>query len=164
METNFLQTLEENKNQIFRICKIYAISPIEPQDLFQEVAFQFWRSLPNFKGKSNINTWIYRIAINVCYSSKNKLEKKNKQTIQLDSIQFLDTKNDSEELEQEKYIALKECIALLKDIDKTIVVLYLEELPYKEIAEITGLTENNIAVKIKRIKKILLKCITPKIK
>ena len=77
-QSNFEHLLETNKETIYRICRIYAVSPIEPQDLFQEVVYQIWRSLGSFKGKSSINTWIYRIALNVCMRSKLKLEKSEK--------------------------------------------------------------------------------------
>ncbi|HKJ81129.1 MAG TPA: sigma-70 family RNA polymerase sigma factor [Ignavibacteriaceae bacterium] len=163
-EQTFTEILEENKHKIYRICKVYAVSPIEPQDLFQDVVIQVWKSLPSFKGKSSISTWVYKIAINVCYSSKIRLEKKNGNPVSLDSIKFLPAENTPDKEHEEKYSALKECISSLNEVDKSIVVLSLEELPYKEIAVITGLTENHIAVKMKRIKKLLLKCITKKLK
>jgi len=163
-EQNFIQILERNKDKIYRICKIYAVSPIEPQDLFQEVVFQIWKSLPTFKGKSNINTWIYKITLNVCYSSKKKLEKDNSKTVQLESIEFKLSDINSDKNQPERYKALRQCISSLKESHQSLIILYLEELPYKEIAKVTGLTENNIAVKMKRIRKILLNCITPKLK
>ena len=61
LEQAFGQIIEDNKDKIYRICKIYSVSPLEPQDLFQEVVIQIWKSLSTFKGKSNINTWIYKI-------------------------------------------------------------------------------------------------------
>jgi RNA polymerase sigma factor (sigma-70 family) len=163
-EQNFIKIIEENKDKIYRICKIYAVTPIEPQDLFQEVVIQVWKSLSAFKGKSSISTWVYKIALNVCYSSKIRLEKKNNNTVRLESIQFVPAENTPDKNQQEKYQALQDCISSLNKIDKSIVILYLEELPYKEITAITGLTENYIAVKMKRIRKKLLKCITHKLK
>ena len=163
-ELNFIQILDENKDKIFRICKIYAVSPIEPQDLFQEVVIQIWNSLSTFKGKSSINTWIYKIALNVCYSSKMKLEKRNNNIVRLESIHFAPSEDILDKSKKEKYQALQDCISFLDEKDKAIIILYLEDLPYKEIAAITGLTENHIAVKMKRIRKSLLKCITKKLK
>ena len=159
----FNQILEDNKNTIYRICRIYAASPIEPQDLFQEVIIHIWKSYSTFKGKSNVNTWIYKIALNVCSRSKMKLDRSNNKLVQFESIQFLLTENIPENNKQEKYRALHDCISTLNESDKAIVILYLDELPYKEIAAITGLTENHIAVKMKRIRKQLFNCITPKI-
>jgi len=160
---SFEQIIEENKEKIYRICKIYAVSPIEPQDLFQEVLFAIWKSISTFKGNSNINTWIYRITLNVCLRSKQKLKKKNFKTVHLESIQFVPVDMPLDRTQQEKHKALTSCISSLNENDKSIIILYLEALKYKEIAEITGMTENHIAVKMKRIKKTLLNCITNKL-
>ncbi len=159
----FEQLLKENTHKIYRICRIYATAPIEPQDLFQEVIFQIWKSLPNFKGNSSIDTWVYRIALNVCLRSKMKLDKSNQKTARLDAIHFTPVTDTVNPFEAEKFTYLKECIATLNESDTSIIVLYLDELSYKEIAEITGLSENHIAVKMKRIRKKLFECMTPKI-
>ena len=159
----FNQILEDNKTSIYRICRIYAVSPVEPQDLFY-VIFQIWRSYSTFKGKYNISTWIYKIALNVCNRSKMQFESLNNKTTRLESIQFKLSETISDEIEDKKFKALGECISLLNAVDGSIVILHLDELPYKEIAEITDLTENHVAVKMKRIKKILLECISPKLK
>jgi len=160
MTGTFNQILENNKERIYRICKIYAVSPLEPQDLFQEVIFAIWKSLSTFKGNSSIDTWIYRITLNVCLRSKQNFEKIYNKTLQLESIQFIPVEITIQNNQQEKYNALTSCISKLDNENKSIIILYLEELKYKEIAEITGLTENHIAVKMKRIKNILLDCIT----
>jgi RNA polymerase sigma-70 factor (ECF subfamily) len=162
-EDTFDQLLKENKHKIYRICRIYAAAPIEPQDLFQEVVFQIWNSLPNFKEKSSIDTWVYRIALNVCLRSKMKLDKSNQKTTRFDAIHFTPVTEAVEPFEEEKFKYLKECIKTLNESDTSIIVLYLDELSYKEISEITGLSENHIAVKMKRIRKRLFDCITPKI-
>lgn len=164
VEQTFEQILEDNKDKIYRICRIYAVSPIEPQDLFQEVVYQIWKSFSTFKAKSGISTWIYKIALNVCHRSKMKLKKNNDKTVRLESIQFVPAESTPDISQQEKYQALHDCISSLNEIDQSIVILYLEELPYKEIATITGLTENHVAVKMKRIKKMLFGCITSKLK
>jgi len=164
LDINFEQLLEENKNKIFRICRIYATPPIEPQDLFQEVIFQIWKSLDNFKGKSSIGTWVYKITINVCLRSKSKLDKDNNKTDRFESIHFTPIESEVDVSEQEKFRYLKQCIATLNEVDTSLIVLYLDDLSYKEIAVITGLSENHIAVKMKRIRKKLFECIAPKIK
>lgn len=164
MEVKFDQLLEENKHKIFRICKIYAVAPIEPQDLFQEVVFQIWKSLENFKGKSSIDTWVYKVAINVCLRSKMKLDKSNNKTESFESIHFVPVENEVNTSEVEKFEFLKQCIASLNESDTSLIVLYLDDLSYKEISLVTGLSENHIAVKMKRIRKKLFECISPKIK
>ena len=164
LKINFEEILVENKHKIFRICKIYATSPIEPQDLFQEVVFQIWKSLDSFKGKSSIDTWVYKITINVCLRSKMRLEKNNGKTDRFESIHFTPIANEIDVHEQEKFRFLKQCIGSLNESDTSLIVLYLDDLSYKKIALITGLTENHIAVKMKRIRKKLFECIEPKIK
>jgi len=160
----FKEILEKNKYKIYRICNIYAVAPIEPQDLFQEVIFQIWKSLDKFKGKSSIDTWVYKIAINVCLRSKMKFDKSNNKTDRFESIHFTPIEKEIGAFEQEKFTYLKECISTLNGTDTSLIVLYLDDLSYKEIAVITGLSENHIAVKMKRIRKKLFECITPKIK
>jgi RNA polymerase sigma-70 factor (ECF subfamily) len=159
---NFDHILKENKHKIYRICRIYAVNPVEPEDLFQEVIFQIWKSLPSFKGNSSIDTWVYRIALNVCLRSKIKLDKSNQKITSYDAIYFTPITETVDEVEEEKFQYLKECIATLNESDTSIIVLYLDELSYKQIAEITGLSENHIAVKMKRIRKKLFECMTPK--
>ncbi|WP_167612431.1 sigma-70 family RNA polymerase sigma factor [Maribellus sediminis] len=159
----FEQIIEFNKNRIYRICKIYSLHPLEPQDLFQDVVSEIWKSFSTFNGKSNINTWIYKITLNVCLRSKQKSVTENKKFVRLESIEFIPVEVPQDKSQQEKYKALASCISLLEENNKSIIILYLEGLPYKDIAVITGLTENHIAVKMKRIRKILLNCITNKL-
>lgn len=159
----FEEILERNKHKIFRICNIYAVPPIEPQDLFQEVIFQIWKSLDSFNSNSSIDTWVYRICINVCLRSKMKLDKSYSNTERLESIHFTPIDKETDTFEQEKLKYLKECISSLNETDTSLIVLFLDDLSYKEIATITGLSENHIAVKMKRIRRKLFECITPKI-
>ena len=137
MTETYEQLLENNKEKIYRICKIYAVAPLEPQDLFQEVILAIWKSLPTFKGNSSIDTWIYRITLNICLRSKQKLDKSYKKTLQLESIHFIPIQNPIENNQDEKYKALTSCISKLNNENKAIIILYLEELKYKKIAEIT---------------------------
>ena len=161
--STFEQTLEFNKDKIYRICTIYSKHPLEPQDLFQDVVYEIWKSFPGFKGKSNINTWIYKITLNVCLRSQQKSAKENNKLVRLESIKFVPVEVPQNESQQERYKALTSCISSLEESSKSIIILYLEELPYKEIAVITGLTENHVAVKMKRIKKLLLNCMANKL-
>ena len=164
VKPTFERVLEDNKVRIYRICRIYAVSPIEPEDLFQEVTFHIWQAFSTFEGRSSISTWIYRIALNVCINSKNKLKNINEIMMRLGAIQFEPAASIPDIVEQEKYKALHDCIHALNKVDQSIVILSLDELSYKEIAKITGLTENHIAVKMKRTRKTLLGCISSKLK
>ncbi len=159
----FQQVVEDNKHSILRICTMYAVAPLEPEDLFQDVLFQIWQSLNKFQGKSALSTWVYRITLNVCMKAKLKLEKTNNRTTPFDSISFMQASETNEVVENEKLEFLKHCIAALEESDKSIIVLFLEDLSYRDIAQTTGISENHVAVKMKRIRKKLLGCITPKL-
>jgi RNA polymerase sigma-70 factor (ECF subfamily) len=92
-----------------------------------------------------------------------KFDKRNSKTDRFESIHFIPVEKEIDTSEQEKFKYLKECISTLNETDTSLIVLYLDDLSYREIAEITGLSENHIAVKMKRIRKKLFECITPKI-
>ncbi len=160
MAISFEQIVEDNKGRILRICKIYAVSPNEPEDLFQDVIYQVWRSLDKFQGHSSVSTWVYRIALNVCIRSKMK-HPGDAQKVSLNSVDFSIVDDSNAEV-GEKYLQLKQCISTLNDADQSMVILYLEELPYSEIASVLGITENHVAVKMKRIRKKLFDCMTQK--
>jgi RNA polymerase sigma-70 factor (ECF subfamily) len=160
LETVFLKTVEVNKDRIFRICRSYSVDSDDAKDLFQEVLLNLWKSLPSFKYQSNINTWVYRITINVCLRAKQFTDKKQKQFVRLESINFAIIEDTIDPSENEKlFQKLSECIKKLEGIDKSIILLHLEDIPYKEIANVFGLSENHVAVKIKRIKSKLLTCL-----
>lgn len=160
----FENIIETNKTSIYKICNVYAVSPISPEDLFQEVVYQIWKSFATYNRQAKISTWIYRIALNVCMRYKLKLDKHNSNTSRLSGINIIPAPATTNESQQSKFVALKECMQILKEGDRSILVLYLEGLAYKEMSEITGLTENHVAVKMKRIRKSLFECISPKLK
>lgn len=152
----FLELVENNKNRINRICSVYAKNKEDQKDLIQDVLLNVWKALPKFENRAAINTWLYRITLNVCLRSKYELNRKNK--TQLDSISY---KIASESPQDPRFEQLYFCIGQLPNTDKSIIILFLEDLPYKQIAAIIGISENLVAVKIKRIKNKLLKCLTP---
>jgi RNA polymerase sigma-70 factor (ECF subfamily) len=159
-ETKFLSALEENQDKLLRICSIYSKDDEDTKDLFQEVLVHVWRSMTTFKGDSSIGTWIFRIALNICLRFKSKHTKNQSRLIRLDSITIANFgSEENNEEENEKLKALRKCVKKLNEGDKAIVALYLEGLAYREISSILGLSENHIAVKVKRIKSKLFNCI-----
>ena len=159
-ETIFLNALELNQEKLFRICSIYSKDDDDAKDLFQEVLVNVWRSMSTFKGNSAIGTWMFRVALNVCLRFKSKHTKNQNRFIKLDSITITNFgAEENNEVENEKLDSLRICVKELNEGDKAIVALYLEGIAYKEISSILGLSENHIAVKVKRIKAKLLNCI-----
>ncbi len=163
----FEEVITANKSSIYRICRIYAVNPVEPSDLFQEVVFHIWKSFDSYHGDAHISTWIYRIALNVCLRYKLKLDKHNLKISSLSAIKIgsdVDELKKGDEMQEARFEALQTCIQTLKESDRSIIILHLEGFAYKEISEVIGISENYIAVKMKRIKKLLLNCLTPKLK
>tara|TARA_R110002033_G_scaffold121004_1_gene164078 strand:+ start:149 stop:655 length:507 start_codon:yes stop_codon:yes gene_type:complete len=160
LENTFLEALEQNEQKVLRICSVYAKDAEDTKDLFQEVLIQIWQAMPNFKSNSSLSTWIFRITLNVCLRFRSKAIKKQKIFLQMKGNTMANLTSEKEYMEQnEQLVQLRNCIKALNEADKAVITLYLEELPYKEISNILGLTENTVAVKVKRIKKKLLNCI-----
>jgi len=161
-DTLFKQVLEENKDRIYRICCAYERNAIDRDDLYQEIIINIWKNLDKFEGRSLVSTWIYRIAVNTSLMHIKKESRRNNSNTGLDenSLNIAEPPNDDmeEKIETGKKIdMLNECINELGTLDRLIISMVLEDLSYKEIAEVTGLTVNNTGVRINRIKKELLK-------
>jgi RNA polymerase sigma factor (sigma-70 family) len=161
LRTIFQDILDNNKYRILRICRAYANGSEDQKDLFQDVLLNIWKSLPTFRGESNIKTWVFRICMNVCMQHSLKLKKNTGKNFPVEGLEIFDQDHDIDRnLENaEQTRKLYACIAKLNDIDKSIVLLFLEDLPYRIIAGVTGITENNIAVRVSRIKNKLFNCL-----
>jgi len=138
---------------IIKICRAYTDNEEDFQDYYQEVCLQLWKSRENFKGDSKWSTWVYRISLNVSLSLLKKDKKVHKNSVELPNLDngVQDSNPFNDESLKLLYIAIKK----LSELDRAIILLYLEENSYQEIAEIMGLLPNNIGVKITRIKKKL---------
>lgn len=151
MEQLFVQTINTHQGILHKVCRIYGHTQHDRDDLFQEIVLQLWKAFPSFRNEAKITTWMYRIALNTAISGlrKKKIETTNLEKI---TIQLEDKAPDNidEDLKQ-----LYRAVEQLSDVEKSIVLLYLEDKPYEEIAEITGITANYVAVKMSRIKEKL---------
>lgn len=159
---DFIKLFEQHKDRLLRICRVYSQNSEDQKDLFQEVVFNIWKSWDSFQEQSSIYTWLYRITLNVCMRKYYQHQRDRHQKTTLDGIYFhpIEKGDGHDSLEtKEEYEQLYGCIANLKQTDKSIITLYLEELPYKEIASIIGISENYVAKKVKRIKHELYKCL-----
>ena len=145
---------------IIKICRAYSNSQEDYEDYYQEVCLQIWKSRENFKNKSEWSTWIYRISLNVCLSLLRK-QKKHDDTYSPEQS-YNQLSNQSDLTEESKDYSddisrLYEEIKKLSEIDRAIILLYLEKKTYKEISQIIGINTNSIGVKIIRIKKQIKK-------
>jgi len=154
---NFLVIVENNKGILFKVANSYCRNTEDRKDLVQEIILQLWKSFDNYNEKFKISTWIYRISLNVAISfyRKENSRKRISNPITTDIFDFSD-KEISDEKETNLGI-LHHIISELNDLNKALMLLYLEEKSYKEISEIIGITETNVATKIGRIKSILKK-------
>jgi RNA polymerase sigma factor (sigma-70 family) len=148
----FLRLLEEHKLIIYKICNSYCKNISDRDDLAQEISYQLWRSYDNFNGTVKFSTWMYRVALNVAITFYRKTTSTGN-IIQLaePANEPEDKKEDNTELEKNINV-LQQFINELKELDKALMILYLEEKKYVEIAEILGITETNVATRISRIK------------
>jgi len=150
----FLSVIESNKGIIYKVANSYCNVVEERKDLVQEIIVQLWKSFEQYDDRYQYSTWIYRIALNVSISFYRKETRRKKVSTPL-SNEILKVADDINEAD-ENMILLQQFISELKELDKALVILYLEEKSHREIAEIVGISETNVATKIGRIK-ILLK-------
>lgn len=156
-ETYFEQIYLELKGKIYRLCLGFMGNKEDADDLFQEILIKIWKGLDSFKQESSINTWVYRIATNTALQSIHKINKsKFKQTSLLPYNLKMEVTPIDESDRQIQIRKLYRVISTLKEIDRIIISLLLEENSYKEIAEITGIKVSNVGVRINRIKKKLI--------
>jgi RNA polymerase sigma-70 factor (ECF subfamily) len=153
LEKRFIEEVKRNERVIYKVCSFYASDDDPLSDLYQDVVCNLWIAFPKFRGESAISTWIYRIALNTCISGLRK-KKRAIQSTALDQLQdtFLQPEDWTEELKE-----LYRLIRQLGNLERAIILLYLEEKSYQEIADITGLSLSNVAVRLKRIREKLVK-------
>ncbi len=157
-EPYFEQVYEENYTKVTRLCMGYVSGDHElANDLTQEVFIKVWENLKSFKRESNISTWIYRIAVNTCLMNlrKKKSNHVRKAMESEESSENIDSSKEKERQYQEMY----RCIGILSVTNKAIIMMELEGLDQKEIAEIMGLKHEAVRTRIHRIKKQLSKCV-----
>ena len=153
-ENDFLELLAKEQNIIHKICRIYAYDEVTQKDLFQEISIQLWKSYPSFQGKSKFTTWMYRVGLNTAIT----LYRKNKRVIRGEDYSVLSELKADEEYDNTKDLQINwlyEKIEYFTEIEKALILLYLEDKKYTEIAETLGISEVNARVKISRLKRKL---------
>lgn len=145
-----MNMIRENERVIYKVASFYVGDDQPLSDLYQEVVINLWKAYPNFRGESKPSTWMYRIALNTCVTFFRR--SKNKPSAIDITVDVPDVEDNSEDIKE-----LYRLINKLGKIERALVLLYLDEKPYKEIAEITGLSATNVATKLARIKEKLKK-------
>ncbi|MEG0889459.1 MAG: sigma-70 family RNA polymerase sigma factor [Bacteroides sp.] len=154
IEQEFLSVIREYERVIYKVCYLYTTKNAPLGDLYQEVVLNIWKAYPKFRKECKVSTWIYRIALNTCISFIRK-EKNIPELVTL--TREADWMAEDSDPLTEMLRELYRLINHLGQLDKSIILLYLEEKSYEEIGEITGLTVTNVATKLSRIKDKLKK-------
>lgn len=157
-EKTFVNLINQHQALIHKVCMMYEMDYEARNDLFQEIVLQLWKAFPTFRGEAKITTWMYRIALNTAISG---LRKKNRkpptEDIHERHLNISDgADNDNWE---ENFQRLQLAIHQLSEIDRAMVMMALDEVPYDEIAETIGITQNNVRVRMNRIRERLRKLI-----
>ncbi len=148
----FLKLIQENKAIIFRICNSYCPNKSDREDLAQEMVFELWKSSASFNDTNKFSTWMYRVALNVAISFYRKTQR-NATVIPLDENEAaLNTAEECSNEKEQHFILLQQFINQLPELDRALMLLYLDAKPAAEIGEILGITETNVTTKISRIK------------
>jgi RNA polymerase sigma-70 factor, ECF subfamily len=154
----FMRWLDEHNSSVMKVARAYTLTSDECQDLAQEILLQSWRSVPNFNGKASPATWFYRVALHTAMNWHRKDKPRRSKQQPLLEVQTVATGgHDSvERAEQRETVEqLYKAIHQLPKTDAALVLLYLDQLSYQEIAEVLGISENNVGVKLNRAKKAL---------
>ncbi|MCF6407468.1 sigma-70 family RNA polymerase sigma factor [Chitinophaga filiformis] len=160
MEKEFLQTINEHQGIIAKVCRMHCTTPADAEDLFQEIVLQLWKAWPAFNRQSKVSTWLYRISLNTAITRFRR-----SRTTPVFRPLGVDSDNYAEPPPQRIDVQyapeLQQAISRLNKFDKSLLLLYLDDKTYSEIAEILGLSISNVGVKINRIKKKLKEMLQP---
>lgn len=153
-QKEFIHKLNDNQRIIHKICKIYTDNPHDHEDLFQEIAIQLWKAYPDYRGDAKFSTWMYKISLNTALA----LFRKRNKSVPTDTNETLENLNiiDTDHEEKNTQIQIMyDAIHQLSSAEKALIMMFLDDKPYKEIGEILGITEGNARVKMNRAKEKL---------
>jgi RNA polymerase sigma-70 factor, ECF subfamily len=154
----FLNWLDEHGSSVVKVARAYTLTSDESQDLAQEILLQAWRSLPKFEQKASPATWFYRVALHTAMNWHRKDKPRRSRQQPLLEVQAVTTEgsDSAEQVQQHETVEqLYNAIHQLPKTDAALVLLYLDELSYREMAEVLGISESNVGVKLNRAKKTL---------
>ena len=152
LECEFEQMVRIYRSTIYTVCYMFSNDQDEVADLFQEVLIGLWKSFPSYEERGDVRSWIYRVSLNVCISidRKKRRHKTIPHTMDIDPYEEVDTNQNSRQMDQ-----LRKRIAKLGQFDRAIILLWLENMSYDEIAAVMGITVKNVSVRLYRIKEEL---------
>ena len=154
LEKEFLTMIEAQKRTIYKVCYIYANDQDDLNDLFQETVLNLWKGFPRYRGDSKLTTWVYRIAMNTCITFLRRSNARP-QIVPMTANVASMVAEDNETAGQLR--ELYRLISQLGKLERALILLWLEERSYEEIADILGITKTNVAVKLNRTKEKLKK-------
>jgi RNA polymerase sigma-70 factor (ECF subfamily) len=155
-EALFKRWLKQHTGLVFKVARTFAPSDADRDDLVQEILLQLWRSLPRFEGKAKESTWIYRVAFNTALAWHRSENKRRAPQTSMLAIDEFPEPDDALQREREELVArLYAAIRLLPKVDAALVLLYLDDLSYREMADVLGISETNVGVKLNRARKTL---------
>lgn len=154
-QEEFLRLIDENKGILHKICSVYAPALGEREDLFQEIIVQLWKAWPSFQGLSKFSTWMYRVALNTAIGG---LRRKKTELVLMDNGQ-LPERWEEDDGRKEKLAVMYKAIRTLPEIDRAVVMLYLEDHSYEQMEDILGISQGALRVKMNRIREKLKKTI-----
>jgi RNA polymerase sigma-70 factor (ECF subfamily) len=157
-EHKFLELVNENRNRILRVCRVYAWNSADQDDLYQEILFQIWRGLPALKENQFAGTWLYRVAINTAISFVRKRTSFVGRVVHFDHADLtrtIESRQTTEDNTNDRIADLYTAIYKLDPLEKALVTLFLEDLSYEQMAEATGMSANHVGVMLHRAKKKL---------
>jgi RNA polymerase sigma-70 factor (ECF subfamily) len=153
-KSRFLELVEQNQDIVHKICGLYAGNLDDRRDLSQEIIYQLWKSYQSFRGDSKFTTWMYKVALNTALLNLRRYRCR----LHIESLKehHGDIPHETGDQEKHRKISrLYEAINQLREFDRAIVLLYLEQFSYREISEVIGISESNVSVRLVRIKKKL---------
>jgi len=160
-EEIFLRRIDQYRGIIRKVAAGYTSTPADQKDLSQEIMLQLWRAYPRYSPDRSFSTWMYRIALNVAISFLRRNTRLVRQTVPLDDLaRELPDESASAGQDDERVAILHRLIAMLDPLNRALLLLYLDDRSYREIADILGITETNVATKLSRLKERLRQTLT----
>lgn len=157
-ESLFKSWLTEHGGAVLKVARAYTLTTEDSQDLVQEILLQVWRSLPQFQGRASASTWFYRVALNTAldwHRNEHRRQVRQQSILEVEDLSVAGLDGAQQAVQREVVERLYAAIRQLPKTDAALVLLYLDDLSYRQIAEVLGISEGNVGVKLNRAKKAL---------